>query len=106
MACAAGRLDDVLPHHRVRVTIQVLVNTHEYRAGGDFADGGDGGWTVGGAAEPWCTCELDEFLDLVEDLKQTLLSCRYHPIPSNVVDFTNTHQDKKRYGVWRLSGAL
>ena len=30
----------------------------------------------GAGAEPWCTCELDEFLDLVEDLKQTLLSCR------------------------------
>ena len=59
------RLDDVMPLQQIRVTVQVVINTHGYRAamgtggsGGGDSRGVRGGWSVN--QEAWCTCELDE----------------------------------------------
>jgi hypothetical protein len=65
------RLDEVLPHQRAHVTVHVLLHSHEYRV-----IMGEAVSHMPSNEEPWCICELDEFLDLVEDLKSTLQSCR------------------------------
>ncbi len=79
------RLDDVLPLQRIRVRIQIFMHTHEYRAGlhhavpAALASIGGGGGAASGKStadgvtrgaqqrEPWATCELDEFLDMVSE---------------------------------------
>ena len=75
------RIEDILPMQRIRVTIQVFMHTHEYRTvlqkppnlttdnrnvhvHSPLHSTSSTG-TLDNRQEPWGTCELDEFLDMV-----------------------------------------